>query len=57
MAKNIAYGTCETTNERLNVELLITYKDVLCDWVDNHFTNKEDFKKILKEKYIIYTQE
>lgn len=57
MAKNIAYGTSETTNERLNVELLITYKDVLCDWVDNHFTSKEDFEKILKEKYIIYTQE
>ena len=54
MAKNIAYGTSETTNERLNVELLITYKDILCDWVDNHFTSKEDFTQMLRDYNIIY---
>ena len=52
--KNVAYGTMESEKEKLNIEKLIENKDELIFWVDNNFTNKEDFTKLLKEKEIIY---
>lgn len=55
--KKVAYGTMETNSERLNIEKLIECKDELCDWIDNSFTNRSDFTKMLREKDIIYTLE
>ena len=52
-AKNIAYGTMNTINQRLNIEKLIEYKDDLCNWIDNSFTNKDDFTKKLVDYKII----
>lgn len=52
--KKVAYGTMETSKQRLNIEKLIENKDVLCDWIDNSFTNREDFTKMLLDKDIIY---
>ena len=53
--KNIAYGTMETAEERLNVRELINHKDELVNWIDNKFTSKEDFTQMLKDMNIIYT--
>ena len=53
-AKKIAYGTMETVNERLHVAKLISCKDELINWIDNKFTCKEDFTKMLKDMNIIY---
>ncbi len=52
--KDIAYGTMETLEQRLDVKKLIDNKDELIDWIDNSFTNKEDFEKKLIGKEIIY---
>ena len=54
-AKNVAYGTMEAEKERLNINKLLENKEELVNWVDNNFTNKEEFEKILKEKGIIYS--
>ena len=53
--KKVAYGTMETLPERLDVRKLIENKDSLINWIDNKFTSKEDFTKILKDMNIIYT--
>lgn len=55
--KKVAYGTMETNSERLNIEKLIENKDELCEWIDNSFTSRNDFTKMLREKGIIYTLE
>lgn len=55
--KKVAYGTMETSSERLNIEKLIENKDELCEWIDNSFTSRNDFTKMLREKGIIYTLE
>jgi len=52
--KKVAYGTMETLEQRLDVKKLIDNKDELIDWIDNSFTNKEDFEKKLIGKEIIY---
>lgn len=52
--KNIAYGTMETLDQRLDVEKLIDNKDELISWIDNKFTSKEDFTKKLVDLGIIY---
>lgn len=52
--KKVAYGTMETSTKRLNVKKLIDNKDELCDWIDNSFTNREDFTQMLIDKNIIY---
>jgi thymidylate synthase/deoxyadenosine/deoxycytidine kinase len=52
--KNIAYGTLEEAEEKLNINELINNSEELCLWIDNKFTNKDDFTKLLKEKKIIY---
>ena len=54
-AKNVAYGTMETTNERLNIELLLDNREKLVDWVDNSFTSREDFTNMLRDLNIIYS--
>lgn len=53
-AKNIAYGTLETSKERLDIDKLIKNRRFLVDWVDNEFTSREDFTNMLKELHIIY---
>lgn len=53
--KDIAYGTMETTNERLDVAKLIKNRNKLIKWVDNEFTSKDDFTKMLKNMKIIYS--
>lgn len=57
MMNDIATGTMETERERLNIPKLIENKDKLVDWIDNHFTNKDDFTSLLKELNIIYEVE
>ena len=52
--KEIAYGTIETSRERLDVAKLITNKDKLVKWIDTKFTSKEDFTEMLKKMKIIY---
>lgn len=52
--KDVAYGTMESINEILDIKTLIDCKDVLIDWIDNHFTTKEEFKNLLKAYHIIY---
>lgn len=52
-AKNIAYGTLETVNEVLDIQELIKNKNILVDWIDNKFTSREDFTKLLKDMNII----
>lgn len=52
-AKNIAYGTLETVNEVLDIQELIKNKNILVDWIDNRFTSREDFTKLLKDMNII----
>ncbi len=55
--KKVAYGTMETNDERLNIEKLIEHKDELCDWIDNSFSCRSDFTKMLRERNFIYTLE
>ena len=52
--KDIAYGTLETSNERLDIAKLIDNKDKLVKWIDTKFTSKEDFTAMLKKMKIIY---
>ena len=52
--KDIAYGTMETSRERLDVAKLIANKDKLVKWIDTKFTSKEDFTEMLKKMKIIY---
>ena len=53
-AKNVAYGTMETMEERLDIRKLIDNKDELINWVDNEFNYKvpnrvdDDVLEILK---------
>lgn len=51
--KDIAYGTMETEGEILDIDSLISNKDMLIDWIDNSFTNKDDFKELLRKNNII----
>ena len=44
----------ESEDEVLDIEKLIDYREILIDWVDNHFTNKDDFKSLLKSYNIVY---
>lgn len=53
--KKVAYGTMETSSEKLDIDKLISHKDELCDWIDNSFTTREDFTKMLVDMGIIYT--
>ena len=53
-AKKVAYGTMETSSKRLNIEKLLANKEELCKWVDNSFTSREDFTKLLEDRNIIY---
>ena len=52
--KDIAYGTTESTGECLDIKMLLNNKDELVDWVDNNFTSKEDFTKLLRDYGVIY---
>lgn len=51
--KDVAFGTMETIDEKLDIEKLLEYKEGLIKWVDESFTNKEEFTEILKELKII----
>lgn len=52
--KDVAYGTMESTKEKLNIDLLLENKDIFINWVDTSFTGKEDFTRLLKEYEVIY---
>ena len=54
MISDVAYGTLEAEKERLDISKLIDNKDQLISWVDNEFTNKDDFTALLKSLNIIY---
>lgn len=54
MIKDVAYGTLESEKEKLDIKTLINCKDILIEWIDNHFTTKEDFYNLLKSYNIIY---
>lgn len=62
-AKNIAYGTMETINKRLDIKKLIDHKDELIDWIDNKFNVKtphradNEMLEILKEYRDKFTEE
>lgn len=51
--KDVAYGTMEKIYQKLDIEKLLEHKEELVNWVDNNFTNKEDFTKLLEKKGII----
>lgn len=51
--KDIAYGTMETTNEKLDIDKLLENKDMLINWIDNNFTSKDDFRELLLQNNII----
>lgn len=51
--KDVAYGTMETSNERLNISRLIENKDYLINYIDNNWESKDEFKKLLISKNII----
>ena len=53
-AKDVAYGTLETFNERLDIDKLMEHKDELIKWVDESFTTKDDFTAMMKDMNIIY---
>lgn len=53
-AKQVAYGTMETMNERLDVKKLLEHQEELINWVDNDFTCRKDFEQKLKDLNIIY---
>lgn len=52
--KDVAYGTLETSNKRLDIKKLLKHREELVDWVDNDFTTKEDFTIKLTDLGIIY---
>lgn len=52
--KDVAYGTLETSNKRLDINKLLKHREELVDWVDNNFTTKEDFTIKLTDLGIIY---
>ena len=52
--KGVAYGTLETSKEKLDISKLLDNTSELMYWVDHKFTSKEDFTNLLKEKNIIY---
>ena len=51
--KDVAYGTLESEEQRLNIDKLLECKNVLISWIDNNFTSKDDFVNLLKENEII----
>lgn len=51
--KDVAYGTMETIDEKLDITKLLEHREELVKWVDTRFTSKEDFTKLLKELEII----
>jgi thymidylate synthase len=54
MIKDIAYGTNESDDECLDIEMLINNKDELIDYIDNKFIDKDSFTMLLREYGIIY---
>ena len=53
--KNIAYGDLTTVDERLDIDWLLTQKNMteMTNYVDNEFTSKEDFTAKCKKLGII----
>ena len=52
-AKNVAYGTLESVDKSLDVDALLDNKELLIDYIDNHWTGKEDFENLLESLLII----
>lgn len=53
--KSVAYGTLETIDDRLDISKLLDYREKLVDWIDNKFTSREDFTKMLRNLHIIHS--
>lgn len=49
----IAYSDLTQLDESLDIDKLLEHQTELCNYVDNDFTNKSEFKKVLKQKGII----
>ena len=52
--KDIAYGTMESIEENLDINMLINNKDELISEIDNNFISKDWFTNELREYGIIY---
>lgn len=52
--KDIAYGTMESIEEKLDINMLINNKDELISEIDNNFISKDWFTNELREYGIIY---
>ena len=51
--EKIAYSNLDQLDESLNIDKLLSNQIELCNYIDNDFKNKDDFKKLLKEKGVI----
>ena len=51
--KKVAYGTLESSNERLSIVRLLEHREELVNWIDHEFTNKNHFNCKLHELGII----
>ena len=52
-AKKVATGTLDSRKERLDVDNLLANEDLLIDYVDNSWVNREEFTRLLSDKLII----
>ena len=52
--KDVAYGTNETIDECLDIDMLLNNSDELINWIDNEFTDKDGFTNLLREYGILY---
>lgn len=52
--KNVAYGTLDSDKYVLDVNALIKNQDKLIAWVDDEFTNKDDFETMLIDLGVIH---
>ena len=57
--KKIAYGTLETSKDRLDIPKLINNRKQIIKWIDDHELKtkdeKDEFEALLRKKNIIYT--
>ena len=51
--EKIAYSNLDQLDESLNIDKLLSNQIELCNYIDNDFKNKDEFKKLLKDKGVI----
>lgn len=52
--KDVAYGDMSSSEECLDINMLLDNKDLLINEIDNNFIDKEWFTNLLRERGIIY---